>query len=302
MEITKLKFKLIYLPFLFVLFSLIIVYTFLNWLLNLQLEIISINDNLSGIVIPALLSSILVYFIIRPRIELLEIKRPKRQYAYVFLFITGVFFPVHFAQNAIAGLTGQLYELEDASTITENKLKRFYRIDNYAVKRAEATNSASFVKNGRNGRKKFSMTVYFTAPLQESVRKENFSGIMFCQKYNKAINAPSKKTDEKKEFDWFFTAAFEQFRYNSIDKITYFRRITETSPDFPHFHNAACKFDSEITEWIFLSPEYTPFEKKGYNMLLYAIISLASSLSIIWFTISFTKIDPGKTESFRNIK
>ncbi len=73
MDFTK-KLKLVFLPFILIVIGFVGVYTFLNWLLIIKLQLIDVKEDLINFWIPFGLPFIPVYFLLRPRLELLVFK------------------------------------------------------------------------------------------------------------------------------------------------------------------------------------------------------------------------------------
>src|SRR6476620_7643951 len=96
------KFKLLCLPFLLCMIGFIAFYTFLNWLLVIQLEWITVNPMIIEFGGPIVGVLLLVFLLLRKQIRLLSFKNDRGSDFLYFVMIIGMAIPVMIAQNYIA--------------------------------------------------------------------------------------------------------------------------------------------------------------------------------------------------------
>ena len=110
-----LKLRLIFVPYLIIAVSTIVLYTFLNWLIIIKLNLFRIDDFIVSFLIPFILPWIPNLIWLMPRIKLLRMKQGYRRNP-----VSGVLFvnwlaigiPLILAQQYIVTATGKLTELD----------------------------------------------------------------------------------------------------------------------------------------------------------------------------------------------
>jgi|GEM_PF-4740333 len=304
METTKLKFRLIYRPFLITLSLFVGIYTLLNWLLCVKLSV-QLHEEITDILLPAFILGLLVYFLIRPRLDVLIFKNSRQYSNYLLAFFLALFIPVFTAQKSISKITGGLLEIHDISEIDKDNPAKYYRINDFSVDKETVGCNIKFIE--RNRRRdlfygEISMTIFVVAPMYSSTTEKEESRVMYCKSYDRDIDYNQSEESKQRECERFEKDALSQFVHNDKKPVIYFERISETSSDYAYVYKAVKELGGESSDYIFLSPQTKPFDKRYNNWVLAFGISLLVVLLVTWFMISIKDLDKSKVESYINRK
>jgi len=89
------KIKLLFVPFILTLIGLIIGYTFLHWLLFIELEIFPLKEIITNFGIPIVLTGLAAWFILRPRFKILDLEAKRGNWRNFFSFILWIALTIH---------------------------------------------------------------------------------------------------------------------------------------------------------------------------------------------------------------
>jgi len=127
------KLRLIYIPFLIIALSIILGYTYLNWLIMIKLQLFPIKEKFVIYMPPFVISGIAVLIWLRPRIKLLAlpiIRTRETDFIYYYIAIIAISVPTIFAQEYMTAATGKLTELENISQIDSHAPTKYYKLEN----------------------------------------------------------------------------------------------------------------------------------------------------------------------------
>lgn len=172
MNLNK-KLKLVFLPFLLITISSVFLYTFLNWLLIIKLQLFNVNEEWINIWIPFTLPFFPVYFLLRPRLKLLVIKNKGQRdntFPILIAWIT-ISAATVIAQDYIEAYTGKLTKLNTIKEINRdiNKQTKYYSLKEKFIDKDHVGVSNSFGTSGRYNAD-FNMSIYVTCPIFERER------------------------------------------------------------------------------------------------------------------------------------
>jgi hypothetical protein len=165
------KFKLIFLPFVFVAVCTICLYTFLNWLLLIKLNAFKIDDIIVNLYIPMALPWLPLLIWLRPRIKLLKLKKGyKKDPVGGILFVNwiSIGLPLIIAQVYISTATGKLTRLDYISQIYSSPTTKYYTVKHFYSNKSMVHLKATFDVSGKYS-SDFNMTVYASVPVFDHV-------------------------------------------------------------------------------------------------------------------------------------
>ena len=131
--ITKLR--IVYLPYVFLSIGLILAYTFLNWLLFINLQLFQITEESRNLWIPLILAILVLFIWYRPIVKLLRFKDKNRDPAtgITLLAAFSVIAPMLITQAWLSTASGKLSNLNSVSEIGHAKQTRYYRFKDYEI-------------------------------------------------------------------------------------------------------------------------------------------------------------------------
>ncbi len=143
--------RLIYVPFLLVSLGFILIYTFLNWIFVINLEI-PLNEELVHFWLPCGLVWIPLLIWLRPRIKLLVLKDKKGNLPFLYHFAVGaaIIAPTIIAQTYLTTASGKLTVLHNISEISNGPLTKYYELKHYNVDKRHIAVYRRSETSGRN--------------------------------------------------------------------------------------------------------------------------------------------------------
>lgn len=157
------RLRKLYLPFLVLSVGYLVGYTFLNWLIIYNLQLIEPKEELVNIWVPMGLSGLLILFFMRSRIKALKIGEKAKEFL-GFIFWLLLTAPVIFGQFYIETKSGKLNEINNPSEIEKIKDSKYYSIKKFTDLKQYGglwTTRTSANKHGTEIR----ITCHFTCPV-----------------------------------------------------------------------------------------------------------------------------------------
>ncbi len=206
----------IYLPFLAVSIGFIGLYTFLNWLLIIRLELFQLKDGIVQFALPAIISIVFVLFVLRKRIKLFKIA-PNGHDFYCFLCGLFLFTPVIIAQTYVENKEGELTEVASPSQLDNSKASLFYSIKHAKTLNALGGGHYTNTSVGRNG-SEICITCYFVCPLIDQNTKDTSAlgkyktwiGVVFSEKFSNRVF--DNKEKQQKDIDSFINRSISKYQ------------------------------------------------------------------------------------------
>lgn len=165
------KLKLIYLPFIFIAAGIIIIYTFLNWLVLIKLNLFKIDDGIINFFIPFFLPWIPLLIWMRPRIKLLKLKVVGRRdpiMGLLFLNWLTIGIPLVIAQEYIITVTGKMTHLDYISQILHEPPTKYYTVKKIYFNKNMVHVRSVYNISGKH-KEYFDMTIYAAVPAFDHV-------------------------------------------------------------------------------------------------------------------------------------
>lgn len=306
----KNKLKLIYLPFLLIGVSFIGLYTFLNWLLFIKIDLLSFNEIVTHFLLPVFLICIINFIFLRPRIKLLNFKRENTDLHYQLVAIVLISISTVKAQQYMTIDSGKLTQLPSISSIDKQEKTKFYTVENYFVSKNDyGTHLSAEVTKGRYNRD-LSWFLFIVFPIYESISDaltKDPLAWMGVRYYEKIDNKLSDEEKEKK-FKKFLVKSEKNLDSMDVQQFVYLDRIGP-SDDLDGYKEAlqrSPKFNSKNN--IILIPVNEPFEARHGNSFNLIFISYIMG-ALIWFlmllapklneerTLGFFKVNPIKRQA-----
>ncbi len=167
MNTFRRKLRTIFLPYVIINVDLIILYTFLNWLLIVKFGAVKLEENIANIVIPILLPWIPLIIWLRPRLKLLNLRTSGRNNPIAFIiYMCGIVmvFPIVMSQLYMATATGKLTPLNYMSDINYKTPTKYYTVKHFYVAKNVAHIKPVFMVTGKYNTG-FEMSIYAAVPV-----------------------------------------------------------------------------------------------------------------------------------------
>jgi hypothetical protein len=161
-----LKLRLIFVPYLIIAISTIVLYTFLNWLLIIRFDLIKIDDSIVGFLIPVFIPWIPNLIWLMPRIKLLRFKKdyPKNPvFGNLFISCLVISISLILAQQYITTATGKLTQLNYISEIHDQPPTKYYTARHFYINKNMVHVKVAFGVTNKS--RDFAMEIYACVPV-----------------------------------------------------------------------------------------------------------------------------------------
>lgn len=145
------RIRLLFVPFILVLAGLIIGYTFLHWLLFIELELFQFEGIVTNFGIPIVLTGLVAWFILRPRFKLLKLESKKGNWQDFFSILIWIFLtiPLVISQEYIVTASGKLTELNSINDINRLEPTKYYSLKKCYIDKKLLRTHSSFDVSGK---------------------------------------------------------------------------------------------------------------------------------------------------------
>jgi len=161
------KLRLIYFPFLMMAVSIIGGYTFLNWIILIDLQLFQFKEMIVNIFVPLFLPWIPVLFWYRRRIKLLKFDTSGNRdphFFYQLIAVLAIAIPTIIAQGYLETATGKLTELDNISQIDKHIPTKYYSLKNYSIDKKDIETYLTTHVTGKHD-ESLAIHIYYTCPV-----------------------------------------------------------------------------------------------------------------------------------------
>ncbi len=302
------KLKIIYTPFLIMAVLFIAIYTFLNWLILIELELFSIKDGIINVGVPLALLWLPMLLWLRPKLEILNLERERGSLISFYLLICwfAIAIPTIIARKYIETASGELSEIHTVNEIGNQSKTKYYQISKYYIDKVNIGVNTTFDVSGKYSND-FNMHIYIAMPIFEKAA-DTLKPTCFAwygKEYYKRISNRLEESEKEDKYQEFANESQIDFDNFNPAQFIYLDRIGN-SGDREGLLEAAKKSRKFSKDYqTILLPINESFENRNGNKLTWVFGSFGIG-AIIWLImILMSKIDTKelkKTESEKPIK
>lgn len=302
--ITK-KLKLIYLPFLAMTISFIVIYTSLNWLLFIKTNTLSIKEDIVNFWLPFGLPWIPILIWFRPRIKLLKLTGGNGNLPFLYQFIASIAMaaPTIVAQGYIEKASGTLTKLETINQIDKSEQTKYYSLKKFYIDKTNIGVHSSFDVSGKHN-ERLNMHLYVVLPILGSeVDKANSNCLAWLGvEYSEQISNRLDEKEKEEKYQAFANESQRDFENKNINKFVYIDRIgnTEDGDGFKEAVKKSPKYNSNNTS-VFLAIN-EPFENRTGNTFIWIFGAFGITTGIWLIMILIPKFDKYEVKRFESGK
>lgn len=302
--ITK-KLKQIYLPFLVMTISFIVLYTFLNWLLFIKTNTFSIKEDIVNFWLPFGLPWIPVLLWLRPRIKLLRLTGGNGNLPFLYQFIAALAMaiPTIVAQGYIEKASGTLTKLETINEIDKGEQTKYYTVKSFHIDKTNIGVHSSFDVSGKHN-ENFNMHLYVVLPILGSEADTINSSCLawLGVEYSEQISNRLEDKEKEEKFQAFANESQKDFDNKDVNKFVYLDRVgnTDDGDGFKEAVKKSPKYNSNNTS-VFLAVN-EPFENRNGNTFawIFGAFGIAGGIWLIMLLIP--KLDESELSRFESGK
>ncbi len=302
MRNLKRKLKLLYLPFLIITISFILIYSTLNWLLFIELKAFSINEQIIELWLPLILPALVLLIWYNKRLILLEFGSKDRLPTLYFLVAYAtIVIPTINSQNFIEQQTQKLHLLNDISLLAKTESPKYISLNNFYIDKSNVGIQSTFDVSGKHDQH-FNMTLYIAMPILKSksdTNSKNIHGFLGTE-YHKTIDNDLEQDEKEKEYKIFTEESQIDFDSATFEYFNYLQLYGNT--DDGEAFREAIKSNSKFNQsnQLVYEPFYDEFEKRGENTLVWIFGSFAIGCALYLIIILFPRLKEQETEDFEN--
>ena len=272
-------------------FGLIVIYTFFNWLIFVELELFTLHENIRNIALPILFSVILVWFVLKLKLKKFSLKTDQRsdpKMLFFLPFVLAIYIPTWLAQDFMETAMGKLTVLDSIAQIKTNPLTKYYKLRNKYFYNGQGDPCYFFDtytsgKYNRNFNMELDVAVPMYANYKSFWKGEPIAWLGY--RYQKSISNRLDPMDKRAEMKRFEAAALNEFMGQDIFDYVYLEQIST-----PGIKSAILKSGYQINGPI-LKAINEPFEERNDNHLFLLLIVSAIGFVVILLIIFMARID-----------
>jgi rhomboid protease GluP len=278
------KIKLLYIPFLLSAIGMWVLYTFLNWLLIIDLEVISVKDIIVNFGLPLTLPVIPIVFYLRPKLKLLNLNtKSGKSWDDFYMFILWLILaaPTMIAQEYIETATGKLTELQNIHQLDSLPKTKYYSIKDVYIEKNNIGTYTAFEVSGKHN-EYFDMDIYVTVPMYPNVydtaRVISWLGVT----YSKSISNNLEDKEKEDAYQAFAEESQKKFDAMNLNNFVYLSRVSKSdkSDGFNEALKQTVKRTDTNAAQIFI-PVNEPFSDRNGSKLEWILITGGIAL-LIW--------------------
>lgn len=277
------KFKFLIKPYLVVFFGLLFGYTLLHWILFIKLDLFNLKEIITNFGIPIGLTLISAWIFLRPTLKALNLEAKNGDLVDLYTFILWIIMtvPLVIAQEYIVSATGTLTEVNSINDINENKLSKYYTLNDYYIDKQRIGMYTAFNVSGKHN-EDFCMHIYIAMPIFEKPADTIISkprawlGITF----DETISNRMDNIQKDEQYRIFAGMSQSKFNYLDVSKFKYLDRISNSDKKEGLLNAIKSNQVYEPSDIVFVSND-EPFEKRNGAKLEWLIGTTAVG-SLIW--------------------
>jgi len=279
------KLRYIYRPFILTAVGFLVIYTFLNWLLFIQLDILPLRRNLTDILFPIVLAWIPLLIWIRPRLKWL-VMREKYVWLYLIYGWVAILIPTALAQPYIEQITGELTPLDNISRINAVRETKYYTLRDYYISKHNGVAQEAFDISGKYG-ENFNMRLYVVFPIWLSATDTagNSPQAWLGLEYKNTVNRHLSDAEKDAQFRQFQAKTVADVDSKNLNQFTFLERPesrTDASDGFQEAIKQSTRYNPAHTT--VLMPHAEPFGERTGNRLMWVFLSFLIGAGV-WFVI-----------------
>jgi membrane associated rhomboid family serine protease len=288
------KLKLIYKPFILMAILFITTYTFLNWLIFIELELFSLKGVILTFGLPFALPWIPVLIWLRPKIRVLKLTGGNGNLPFLYQFVAAlaIGIPTILAQEYIETASGKLTELQSISQIENKEKTKYYTVSDCYIDQLNIGVHNSFDVSGKHN-DRFNMHIYIAMPIFESINdtSKKSSIAWYGKEYSESISNRLEEDEKESKYQKFANESQSDFDNLNTTEFVYLDRIGNTA-DRDGFIEASKKsIKYNPNHQTILLPINEPFKDHNGNKFEWIFGSLGIGGFIFLIMLMIPKFD-----------
>jgi hypothetical protein len=211
----------------------IVFLVFFRWLLTIQFEILTIEEDVFLIWLPLIFPWIPILIWLRPKLRVLGFKKDNDRERALFQFIAWLTITASLitSQEYLSTSTGTLTELSQIKDFNIHPKSRYYAIKNLEIGKKYGGSYTDFRASGKHN-ERLNFDSYFVYPILDSKDQEVSKDHVFWfgVEFRKDISNRLSNEEKEMEYKAFLNESAKNFENYDLKKITYLVNIPFSIP------------------------------------------------------------------------
>ncbi|MDM1362642.1 rhomboid family intramembrane serine protease [Myroides marinus] len=302
MKVLLEKMRLIFLPFVGIVFFFLLGYTLLNWVVTIQLGV-DIKEDITSFWIPMGLATVLVYWLLYPRIKLLQFKNENYHFLYAMLAIITMWGTTIMTQNYLLTSTGKLTHLEDVTQLVNQKQTKYYTLGQYYIDKNNIAKEEVLSISGRHN-DNFNMNIYVAMPIHKrfSTKLESNHKYWLAKNYSKTIDNKSSQSEKEYQYRRFLKEVNIDFSNETFNDFTFLEVLGNTG-ERRDFQTALQNKGQSIEGGVLFFEAHTEvFENRNKVTLKWILLALGGGTLLFFILLLKPKFHKTRLQNFKTNK
>lgn len=292
-EEIAIKFKLILLPYLILLITSLVIFTFARWYFDVKLNVLAVDEKILNIYAPGVFAFLSLFLVMHKRFDLLlpneKNKRGKVLSTFMVLALGGTLI---FSQLYISSASYGLVKLESALDIEQHKNEKFFQIADIKTDPSSTAVGNDFYLEGKHGETLW-MEIYAAVPIDKTLNL--WYGVMFKH----SMSESAEQSEKEEEYRLFAQSSEKEFVDYDYNKAIYFELLKQSRVKTNFLQAIDEEYGNAQGAYVLL-PHFSPFEERMGGSHFYLILPLIFGFIAVVFSLMVAGIDPERYEAYLN--
>lgn len=305
MSDLRLKLKIIFLPYLLIFASVLLLMVFAKWYFEVKHRVMLFHEIIFDVGVSVALLIVLVLVVLRKRFQILDVKdkHGAQNHGLIgILTIVSIVVPLNFALNYVGAAGYELIHVKSADEIhIHEKHSRYYAIDKFRL-----DTTMPYVKFSRYTSGKHNSTLNFTCAFVFPVLPETNATIENAVWYGEQLEksmSNRKDNSVKDAAEMRFVADCNRYIAGADERMgspVYFENLPDCGERKLLIRTIPTVPDEKYEDVLLLQPRYEPFEERATKDAERFVIALSLSLFIFYLMLAFNPMHEENLELYLN--
>lgn len=300
------KLKLLLIPYLLISIGFCVIYTFLNWLLLVKLQLFSVKEVIVEFGIPIVFPAIPILFYLRPKLKILNLKKSNGQSLtdfYMLILWIIIALPTLIAQDYLKNSTGKLTQIENITQISKQEETKYYKVKNCFFDKSSVGVQTTFEVSGKHNND-FNMNLFVVLPIFDTASNSSNTTCKYWLgvKYHNRISNRLEEKEKEEKYEQFLKESQIDFENKNLSSFVYLERIgnSDIGDGYKQALKKITKFNTTGSTILISNTE--PFENRSGNTLYWLIGSFLIGIIIWLLMILIPKFNETQLKRFQSGK
>lgn len=285
------KLRLIFLPYLVIAISFIVLYSGFNWFVCQKWQWLNPKQELLEYWLPIALAWFPVTIWLRPRLKLLRIKE-SNLFGIQFLAVALIVLPTVIAQMYIFSEAGKITKLADINQLSKKPPTKYYQPDSFVIDNVHVGYHATLEVSGKHN-DKLNYNLFVTLPILEKLEDTGRQECSYwlTKVYSEQFDNDFTSAQEDSLYQKFIDRCQASFDSTNFNHFSFLERISSSEDDYEKFKKAVRETDFvHHDDLVFFKPHREAFADRSGKKLNWIFATLLLGSLIFLIVVLFQKL------------